>query len=80
MKPKYKIDPNILNLSKDCIYAFKCLYEDIPSCGEVDGSGSVFCPNKNMNGNVCGYRFGTTLEKPLCMCWVREEIYSKYKK
>lgn len=78
MEPKFKIDQTIIDQTIDCKCNHKCLYEDFPKCGEVlKGIEGVVC---DKDCGDCAYKFALTQENPICMCWVRKEIYQKYKK
>jgi hypothetical protein len=78
MEPRYVINRSFVDETTKCMYDFKCLHEEYPTCGEVmKGVENVLCSLPT--SLFCYYRVPLNIETPSCCCPVRGEIYRKYK-
>ena len=67
---KHSVSNETLTLVPDCHRNYDCLLEEL----DEDEGNCVFC-NKLSVIDGCRYRFGETLPKPICMCWVKRKIH-----
>ncbi len=77
----FEIDKDIIEKTSYCQNSFKCLEGDCSHNGHVEIKGKdLLCRYQiNKSGNFCYYRIAMEPTRVLCQCYVRREIYRKYK-
>lgn len=75
----FEVDPKVIDETRYCKHAFKCLEGDFSQCGGVQKKGeNLLC--KSSPKEFCYYRIELSTNRTICACYTRKEIYLKYGK
>jgi hypothetical protein len=77
---KFEIDKEIIDETIYCHHSYACLDGDLSHCGNIEPNGdNIVCKCHENQAGFCHYRIPLKPSRPVCACFVRKEIYRKYK-